>query len=408
MRVRQLASVCCALLAITSLAACGGGDESAQVGTGPQALTVYSSVPRQGGARARSEELINGEKLALARSDGRVGPFTIKYVVLDNADPATGRWDRLLTAGNARKVVQDRTAIAYIGDLDSAASAISIPVLNLVGLLQVSPASTAVGLTRGTGEKGEPDKYYPSGRRTFGRIVPTDAVQARAQVAYQVDKGCAATFVLDDGTAYGADLARRVAADAKAGHLTIAGDATIDPQAADYRALGDEIRTAGADCVFFGGSAGDNTARLFKDLYDAIPAVRLFGSNGLADDAFARSLGRAVERVVFITDAPLSTNLYGVAGRRFIKDYRAAFGAEPGRWAAYGYEAMSVVLDAIKRAGAKGNDRQAVVDAFFATEDRNSVLGRYSIDRNGDTTRTTFGGYRIIDGRLVFDRELKG
>ncbi len=400
--------MCCALIAVTSVAACGGGGGDANTGTGPQALTVYSSLPMQGPTRARSLEIINGEKLALARSEGRIGPFTIKYVVLDNADPATGRWDRLLTAGNARKVVQDRSAIAYIGDLDSAASAISIPLLNLVSLLQVSPASTAVGLTRGTGEKGEPDKYYPSGVRTFGRLVPTDDVQARAQVAYQLDKGCTATYVLDDGTAYSADLARRVTAAAKAGNLTIAGNGTIDPQAADYKALGDEIRTAGADCVFFAGSADSNAARLFKDLYDAIPAVRLFGSSGLADDAFARSLGRAVERVTFITDAPLSTRLYGPAGRRFIKDYRATFGVEPGPWAAYGYEAMSVVLDSIRRAGAKGNDRQAVVDAFFATKDRNSVLGRYSIDRNGDTSRTSFGGYRITGGRLVFDRELKG
>lgn len=400
--------MCCALIAITTLAACGGGDNNTATGTGPQVLTVYTSLPLQGPTRARSLEIVNGEKLALARSEGRIGPFTIKYVVLDNADPATGRWDRLLTAGNARKAVQDRSAIAYIGDLDSAASAISIPLLNLVGLLQVSPASTAVGLTRGAGEKGEPDKYYPSGRRTFGRIVPTDDVQARAQVAYQLDKGCTATYVLDDAIAYSADLARRVTDDAKAKHLTVAGSATIDPQAADYKALGDEIRTAGADCVFFAGSADSNTPRLFRDLYDAIPAVRLFGSSSVADDAFARSLGHAVERVTFITDAPLGTNLYGPAGRRFIKDYRTAFGVEPGPWAAYGYEAMSVVLDSIKHAGAKGNDRQAVVDAFFATKDRNSVLGRYSIDHNGDTSRTSFGGYRIAGGRLVFDRELKG
>ena len=68
---------------------------------------------------------------------------------------------------------------------------------------------------------------------------------------------------------------------------------------------------------------------------------------------------------------------------------------------------MSLLIDAIKRAGARGNDRQAVLDQIFQTRGRKSVLGTYDIDRNGDTSLTDYGVYTIEDGQLAFDRAIK-
>ena len=44
---------------------------------------------------------------------------------------------------------------------------------------------------------------------------------------------------------------------------------------------------------------------------------------------------------------------------------------------------MAVVLDSIERAGDQGDGRDSVVDAFFDTRDRDSILGTYSIDEVG-------------------------
>ena len=68
---------------------------------------------------------------------------------------------------------------------------------------------------------------------------------------------------------------------------------------------------------------------------------------------------------------------------------------------------MSVVLDAIKNAGDKGNDRQAVIDEFFKIKGRERVLGTYDIDENGDTTLSDYGGNRVEGGKLVFDKVIK-
>lgn len=89
-----------------------------------------------------------------------------------------------------------------------------------------------------------------------------------------------------------------------------------------------------------------------------------------------------------------------------LKDYRADFGGEAGPYVLYGYEAMRVVLDAIRSAGDRGNDRQAVIAGFFATRDRDSVLGRYSMRADGETTLARYGVDRVLGGRPVFYRAM--
>ena len=43
---------------------------------------------------------------------------------------------------------------------------------------------------------------------------------------------------------------------------------------------------------------------------------------------------------------------------------------------------------------------------MFATKDRDSILGTYSIDENGDTTLTDYGVFTIDDGELDFDQKI--
>ena len=142
-----------ALLAALSfgVAACGSRQDSGSSSrdsraraTGSTTLTIYSSLPLQGDSRPQSESVVNGEKLALRGGQGgKVGKFTIKYVSLDDSTAAAGKWDPGATSADARKAAQDKSTIAYLGEFNSGASAISIPILNEAGILQVSPSNTA-------------------------------------------------------------------------------------------------------------------------------------------------------------------------------------------------------------------------------------------------------------------------
>jgi branched-chain amino acid transport system substrate-binding protein len=383
----------------------GGGDDSAGGGS----LTVYSSLPLQGASRPQSEDVIKGEKLALKQKGNKCGDFTISYKSLDDATAAAGKWEPGATSANARKVAQDDSAIAYLGEFNSGASAISIPINNEAGILQVSPSNTALGLTKGGAgaEPGEPDKYYPSGERNYGRVVPIDTIQGAAQAQYMKDEGVTSVYILDDAEVYGKGVAKNTQASAEKLGLKIAGNDSWDGKAANYRALASKIKASGADAVFTGGIIDNNAPQLYKDLSAAMPDAKLFGPDGVATVDFTKEIPANVQKQTYLTAPTLSPDELPPAGQQFYKDYEAEYGEpqdEIDPYAVYGYEAMAVVCDAIAQGG---DDRQAVIDAFFATKGRESPLGTYDIDADGDTTLSDYGGYKAEGGKLVFDKVIK-
>jgi branched-chain amino acid transport system substrate-binding protein len=406
-----VAATSCLLTALAfGVAACGGDDEGGGGGSaeGRTTLTIYSSLPLQGDSRPQSESVVNGEKLALEEAGGKVGKFTIKYKSLDDATAAAGKWEPGQTSANARKAAQDPSTIAYLGEFNSGATAISLPILNEAGILQISPSNTYVGLTRAEGaDKGEPDKYYPSGKRTYGRVVPADHIQAAAQVAFQKDEGCTKTYILNDKEVYGKGLADQVESIAKGQGLQIMGNDGIDTKAANFRTLATKIKSSGADCMFFGGITQNKGVQVFTDVHAANSDMKMFGPDGVAESPFTSKLSSSVQKNTFVTNPTLDPKLYPPSAQEFFDKYEQKYGKAPEPYAIYGYEAMKVALLAIQNAGDKGNDRQAVIDAFFKIKDRESVLGKYSIDENGDTTLSDYGADKVEDGALVFDKVLK-
>ncbi len=144
MRVRRLCLVVAALAFAPTLVGCGGvGASPASQSIGNQ-LTIYSSLPLQGPSAAISRQIVGGEKLALADAGGHVGRYTISYALRDDSSATSGEWDPDVTAANAKAAAQDPTTIAYLGDFNSGATAISLPLTNAAGILQVSPASPCV------------------------------------------------------------------------------------------------------------------------------------------------------------------------------------------------------------------------------------------------------------------------
>jgi len=396
-----------------TVAACGSsskssGGSSTSGGSGSKSLTVYSSLPLQGDSRPQSESVVNGEKLALQESGGKAGKYTIKYVSLDDATAAAGKWDPGQTSANARKAAQDKSSIVYLGEFNSGATAISLPILNEANVLQISPSNTYEGLTRAKGaDKGEPDKYYPSGKRTYGRVVPADHIQGAAQATFQKDQGCTKTYILNDKEVYGKGISTQVSDGAKLVGLQIVGNDGIDTKAANFRTLAQKVKASGADCMFFGGITQNKGVQVFSDVHAANPTMKLFGPDGVAESPFTSKLSPAVQKLTYITNPTLDPKLYPPAAQDFFKTFKQKYGKDPEPYAIYGYEAMKVALLAIQNAGDKGNDKQAVIDAFFKIKNRDSVLGKYSIDSGGDTTLSDYGADKVANGKLVFYKVIK-
>ena len=411
MRVRRFAFSASLLGAVALLISACGSSSSSSSGGGScvsgNTLTIYSSLPFDPTDKPQSQDVVDGEKLALQKAGNKVGKYNIKYVSLDDATPAEGKWEAGQVSSNARTAAQNQNTILYLGEFNSGATAVSLPILNRSGILQISPSNTAVGLTKKSADPAEPAKYYPTGKRTYGRVVPADNIQSAAQVSYMKSLGVKKLYVLDDKEVYGKGVGDGVAADAKKAGIQVLGDEGIDPKAANYRSLAQKMKSAGADAFFFGGITANNAVQLWGDIFAANPNIKGFGPDGVAETSFSSKIPAATMPDTYITNPTLPEQLYPPAAKTFFADFKSTYGHDPEPYAIYGYEAMNAALQAIKNAGDKGNCRADVIKGFFAIKNKQSVLGTYSIDADGDTTITDYGGNTIKNGKLTFDKVIK-
>jgi len=401
------------------LVACGEEEESSSGGGTAEgtSLTIYSSLPLQGTSKEQSEAVINGEKLALKQINSKVGKYSIKYESLDDSTAQNpGTADEAQTADNARQAVQDKSTIFYLGEFNSGGTKVSLPILNKAGIPQISPSNTAVGLTTDEpgADPGEPDKYYPSQKRTYARVVPKDTIQGAALATVMQEDGCKTLHIFNDKTTYGAGLARNVEGSAKEAGIEVTGNDGTDKNAPNYRSLAQGID---ADCFVGSGVTGENYIQAFKDVAAAQPDIKLYGPDGVAEEAFTNpkkgGIPASIAPRTKITVATLSAEEFKKAGNteaeKFFTDFEAEYSVStPDPYAIYGYETMKLALDTLKAVGDKANDRKAVVDQLInKTKGRNSVLGTYDIDENGDTTLTDYGLYTIKDGLPTFQKVIK-
>ncbi len=395
-----------AVLAVVAgtLSACGG--------SGGGTVDFYSSLPLTGASSGRASAIVDGARLALAQAGGRAGQFIVRYVSLDDSTARAATWDSQRTAANAHEAARDPKAVYYIGEYNSGASEISIPILNRAGVPQVSPANTYVGLT--TSEPGslpgEPAKYYPTGRRTFLRIVPRDTLQAAALIDLMQNDGCKKIAVANDRDAYGRGLGRLIGLEAFGYGVTIVSDTPLDTTASNYRSYAQRIRAQGADCFMFAGTTSRGAVDLVEDVNAAIPTARIYGGDGLCESAFTNPAQHGIPARIgrlFKCTLPVYDLAKYPGGRDFLSAYQAAYGdSHPDPYAIYGYEAMKLGLDTVGGLGPNGNDKAAVLAALFATN-RTSVLGAYEFDRNGDTTLSDYGVYTVADGLPTFSSAIQ-
>jgi len=403
-----------ALVVIGGVAACGDDkkDSGSADTAASETLTIYSTLPLTGGAETLANAMADGAKLAVKQRGAKVGKYKINYVSLDDALASTGAADEGKEAQNARTAIRDKTTIAVMGAYNSGMSKVSLPLTNKAGILQVSPGNTYVGLTTDEpgSEANEPDKYYPTKKRTYARVVPRDTIQAAAMVTAMKEGGCKSFYNYNSKTTYSAGLGRNLLLEAKKQGVKNLGDKGVDIKAPNYRSLLSGVK---ADCISTSMEIENNGIQLLKDAATALPSAKLYGADALitADAADPKKgLPANIASRFRGTIPTLDPASFPPEGKKFYADFKAEYGQDqPDPYAIYGYEAMDLILDSIEAVGAKGSDRQAVIDqALTKTKGRESVLGTYDIDANGDTTLKDYGLWKIEGGKLVFDKVLKG
>jgi branched-chain amino acid transport system substrate-binding protein len=369
----------------------------------PRRIKVVSSLPLTGSARLQTEMMERAIRMAFEEVDYRCGAFVLEYQSWDDATAQAGTWDPAKEKENASRAAADSDVMVYIGTYNSGAAKIAIPILNQSGLVMISPGNTYTGLTKPSGEKGEPEIYYPSGQRNYCRVVPADDLQGAAGAAWAAQLGMRTVYILDDKELYGKGIAAVFESECQRLGLQVLGHQGIDGKASDFRAVTSKIAASKAELVYFGGTIQNGAARLLKDLRESHPAVAFMGPDSLKDTAFLQGAGSSAEGAM-CTLGSLPAEHMNEAGKAWYRLYRERYGVEPEAFAIYGYEAARVALAGIARAGVK--DREAIRKAVMGTRDFPGAMGSWSFDSRGDTTLTAMSGFQVKDGQFVFARRL--
>lgn len=391
------------------IAACSGCNTNKSASSG-NTIKIISSLPMTGSALGQSQSIVNGIKQVLDESKTTIcdGKLNIEYESYDDATAAAGKWDPAQVTANANKAINDRSIVAVIGHFNSGAAKLSIPMFNQADIVMVSPANTYPGLTKpGKGEGKEPDIYYPNGKRNYARVVPTDDLQGSAAAKWAKELGIKKVYILDDRELYGKGIADIFETTGKKIGLEILGHEGIDPKASNYKALMTKIKALEPDLIYFGGTTQTNAGQLIKDMRNvgmAADKVKFMGPDGIFEQALIDAAGKDAEGVYATFGGVPGKELTG-AGKTWYENYKAKFKTEPEAYAAYGYEAGKVVVNAIGKVCK--NDRAAIRDAVMATKDFQGVLGNWSFDSNGDTSITTMSGNVVKGGKYEFLTVLK-
>ena len=403
---RTTATIATVLAAALALGGCLGGEErSTRIEGGT--VIVYTSLPHHGVSAPAGRAAAAGERLALEDAGGRAGDLQVELVELDSAEPGERLWDPDRVSANAGQAAEDPRAIAYLGELDYGASAVSVPITNDAGVLQVSPSDGLTSLTRAPlgRPRAGPERYYPEeDERSFLRLVPADELQAEALLARVRATGARRIAVLGDGEVHSRELGAIVVALARR-------DGPEPVETEEYRGRVEEIpdlvrdlAEERPDALVYAGIAGPGTGRLLAQVDRALPGVPVHATSGLL----------ARDPAVPIPAAPPSVTALGpivppselpAAGRRLLARLRETSGAALARpEALYGYEAMRLVLDAIRAAGA---DRARVVREALRIRERRSPLGTYRLRATGEVETARFALHVLRDGRFEFVRMIE-
>jgi branched-chain amino acid transport system substrate-binding protein len=410
------------LSSVLALAACGSSKSSSSTTSSSGAASsgssssssgntvdIYSDLPLTGAVTAQTVPALNGEKLALKQAGGKAGQWKVNFISLNDATATSPtNYDLPTCQQNARKAATDPKAVYMIGPFNSGCAEVEIPITNEAGLAQVSPANTYPGLTTndpGT-SSGEPGKYYPTGKRTYLRIVPRDTIQGQAGLVAMKQEGCTRVAVANDKTPYGVGLATQVQLHGKDNGITVTGVTPLDPTSPNFRSYASTIKASGANCVYTAFNP-PGEVELVKDINAAVPTAKIFGGDGVCSGGETNpkmgGFPASIAPLFFCTVATQGLTTYP-GGKAFLAAYKSAYGvSDPDPYSIYGYEDMQLALRTIAKLGAKGDSKSAVVAALFATKNYAGAIGTYGFDKNGDTTLKSYGLYKVgPDGNPLF------
>ena len=363
-----------AITATLLLSACGKHDGAAKDG---DVIKIGSVSPLTGPQAHLGKDNENGARLAVDEINAAglvIGGKKMHIDLISEDDQA----DPKIATTVAQKLV-DNGVVGVIGHLNSGATIPASTIYHNAGIPQISPSATAIA-------------YTAQGYNTAFRVMTNDEQQGRVLGQYAVTKlGDKKIAIVDDRTAYGQGLADEFAKAAKAaGADVVAREYTTD-RSTDFMAILTSIKAKSPDLVFFGGM-DPQAGPLTKQLKQLGINAQVLGGDGMQTPEYIKLAGADAEGEIASNPGLTLDSMPG--GKAFKDKFTARFG-QIQNYAPYAYDAVYVLVDAMKRANS--TDPAKYLPALKTT-DYQGVTGHIRFDQKGDVTGGAVTLYQVKHG----------
>ncbi|MEU4403159.1 branched-chain amino acid ABC transporter substrate-binding protein [Streptosporangium sp. NPDC023963] len=367
------------------LAACSsGGTEATPAAEGGSSAAAPSTVKIgfMGDLTGANAGIVipprNGAKLVIDEYNKTNPAVKIELVEYDSqADPSKA-------VALAQQAIKTDKIVGMIGPAFSGESAQVAPVLEEAKLPSISASATNAALAT-------------NGWKFWHRVLPSDSVQGPGIGDFiATGVGAKNVFVIDDKSEYGKPLADAVKAQLETKGVKPTTD-SLDPAESDFSSVVNKVAAAKPDAIFFGGyyAAGGNLLKQLRD--KGVTAKFLSGDGsldkGLIDGAGAKNAEGALVGCPCYIATPDVTD---AKVKAFADAYKAAYSADPAIYAAEGYDAATVFVDAVK-AGHVTPDK---INEFIATVDLAGVSKQVKFEPNGEVAAKDIYIYQVKDGAI--------
>jgi branched-chain amino acid transport system substrate-binding protein len=367
-------------------------------GSGSPQLIVASDLPLQGANRALTTEMNKAIAYMMAQQGWKAGKYTVGFQACDDSTAQKGSWDSSKCTANANAYAQNTSVAGVIGTFNSGCAKLEIPINNRAQqgpVAMVSPSNTYPGLTvkYAGSAPGEPNIYYPTGKRNYARVVWTDQFQGAADAMFAKSKmKLKSVYILTDKETYGNGIASIFSSKAAALGIKIKGTQGWDPNATSYESLANAIKASGAQGVFLGGIVCLNGGKVIKDIRAVLGATfPILMPDGFTPFSATGQTSGNASNGAYISYPGIPVSSLTGAGAKFVVGFTKANGRKlPDPYTAYAAQAVQVLLGAIAKSNGARSD---VASKLFNLKVTNGVLGNFTINSNGDTTlgTVTFG-----------------
>ncbi|WP_118179321.1 branched-chain amino acid ABC transporter substrate-binding protein [Paraburkholderia phosphatilytica] len=240
-------------------------------------------------------------------------------------------------------------------------------------------------------------KYTQQGFDTAFRLVANDGQLGSVLGRYAVQKWNAKSVaVIDDRTAYGEGIAEEFVKAATAAGAKVVSRQYTNDKATDFHGILTEVKGANPDVVFYGGMDAQG-GPMIKQMQQLGMTAKFMGGDGICTGELPSLAGASLsDRQVICAEAGGITSEYAAGMENFRTRFKAKYGEDVVIYAPYAYDAVMILVDAMKRAGSSDPAKYL---PWLKKTDYKGIIGETRFDSKGDLQNATLTLYTFNDGK---------